>query len=106
MVQMTADKHADVKSTLLEIANVFTANDDDFHMGHVFCFCTFSIDLCVLMLSRKQHNNVADVMYCLTESLVCKNIDACTDFLKCILVIIADGYVVYVVGNKILEHRR
>lgn len=80
MVQMTADKYADVKSTLLDIVNVFP--DNDFHTGHVFCFCTFSIDLCVLMLTRKQHVDVDDVMYCLTESLVCKNIDSCTDFLK------------------------
>ncbi len=80
MVQMIADNYSDVKSSLAVYC--FPLNDNEFHKGHVVCFCTFSIDLCVLMLNRKHRVDVDNVMSYLVESLFSKNPNACTGFLK------------------------
>lgn len=84
MVETVADKYADVKSTLVDVVNCFPLKNDKFNKSHVVCFCAFSVDLCVLMLNRKQDVNVNNVMQCLVESLISKNPKACWDFLKCV----------------------
>ncbi len=84
VVQTVADKYTDVKSTLVDILNCFPLNDDEFHKGHVTCFCAFSTDLCILMLNRKQDVDVNSVKQCLVELLTGKNSNVCFDFINCV----------------------
>ena len=101
-VHAVSDKHVDVEYILVNDLNKLTSNDngfyiksiladvlkciplnnDEFHYGHVAAFCTYSIDLCVAMLNRKQYVDVENVMYDIVTSLLCKNPDACFEFLK------------------------
>lgn len=83
MVQTFTDKCTDVTSGLVDVLNCLPSKDGEFNMCHVVCFCVFSIDLCALMLNRKQHVNVENVMRCLVETLFCRNPNACLEFLKC-----------------------
>lgn len=67
---MHANTCADRKPTLDNVANC--SNNSEFHMVDVFCFCTFTIDLCVLMLTRKQHVDLDNMKRCLAETLISK----------------------------------
>ena len=71
-----------IKSILANVLKCFPLNNDEFHYGHVAAFCTYSIDLCAAMLNREQYVDVENVMYDIVTSLLCKNPDACFEFLK------------------------